>query len=142
LLLMLEDNSDRIRRFSAALKRLDPALPLKVWRDAWVMIRELETWLPEARLLSLDHDLDPAPAGASDPGTGLDFARHLGALPPRCPVIIHTSNSDRANWMAGLLELGGWSFHRVAPIGDDWIETDWSDEVGRLLKQSSSSHSR
>lgn len=135
MLLMLEDNAERLDRFTAVLRHVAPALPFQVWRDARLMIQELEAWLPQAKLISLDHDLDPLPGNANDPGTGLDLARFLGTMSPRCPVNIHTSNSDRAHWMAGLLELGGWEHRRVAPFDDDWIESDWRDQVRDILNQ-------
>jgi hypothetical protein len=135
MLLMLEDNADRVRRFTAALGRIDPAFPLRLWRDAWAMIREVEALLPAARLISLDHDLDPPEGDTGDPGTGWDVSQFLAALPPACPVIIHTSNGERGTWMCGEFELGGWDHHRVYPLGDDWIERDWRRLVRRLLKR-------
>jgi hypothetical protein len=135
MLLMLEDNAERVRRFTAALRHIDAALPLRIWRNAWTMIREIEACLSAARLISLDHDLDPEEGDADDPGTGWDLTKVLAALPPACPVIVHTSNGERAIWMCGELELGGWEHHRVAPIGDDWIEQDWRRTVRRLLKR-------
>jgi hypothetical protein len=38
--------------------------------------------------------------------------------------------------MEGALSLGGWTHHRVAPFGDDWIEQDWAPLVRRLLRES------
>jgi hypothetical protein len=134
VLLMLEDNAERIRRFMRALRRIDPAMPLQVWRDAWTMIREVGPLLPASRLISLDHDLEPDAANAADPGTGWDVTKHLASLPPVCPVIIHTSNAERAGWMKGEFELGGWHYHCVAPLGDDWIEQHWRRLVKRLLR--------
>jgi hypothetical protein len=136
MLLMLEDDSERIERFTSALRRIDPELSLHVWRDAWSMIAELESLLPKAMLISLDHDLEPLPGNQEDPGTGWDITKFMADLIPACPVIIHTSNVTRANWMAGQFDLGGWRYHRVSPIGDDWIETDWRQCVERLLKRS------
>jgi hypothetical protein len=135
MLLMLEDNADRIRRFNATLERIDPALTLRVWRNAWTMIREVEAFLPQARLISLDHDLDPEEGDSADPGCGWDLTKMLAALPPACPVIIHTSNGERASWMCGEFELGRWEYYRVAPLGDDWIEQHWRRTVQRLLKR-------
>src|SRR5438067_1145779 len=135
MLLMLEDNADRVQRFTAVLRRIDPALELRLWRSAWTMIREVEPLLPSACLLSLDHDLDPEEGDAEDPGTGWDLTKFLAALPPACPVILHTSNGTRADWMAGEFELGGWKSHRVAPLGEDWIERDWRRLVRRLLRR-------
>jgi hypothetical protein len=134
MLLMLEDDAERVGRFKATLKRIDPGLPLRVWRNAWTMIREVESCLPEARLISLDHDLDPEKGDPNDPGTGWDLVKFLAVLPATCPVIIHTSNRERSDWMCGELELGGWKYYRVAPIGDDWIEQHWRPIARRLLK--------
>jgi len=135
MLLMLEDNAERIERFTATLRLVDPALELRVWRNAWTMLREVEPLLPAAVLLCLDHDLDPDPGSTQDPGTGWDVAQRLASLPPACPVIIHTSNAERGTWMEGEFDLGGWKFHRIAPLGDNWIEQDWGRLVRRLLKR-------
>jgi hypothetical protein len=98
------------------------------------MLREVELLLPAAALLCLDHDLDPDAGSTEDPGTGWDVAQRLASLPPVCPVIIHTSNGERGSWMVGEFDLGGWKHHRIAPLGDDWIEQDWRRLVRRLLK--------
>ena len=140
MLLMLEDNAERIERFCAVLHAIDPALELRVWRDAWKMIREVGPLLPMARLVSLDHDLDPEEGSITDPGTGWDVTKVLAALPPYCPVIIHTSNGERGTWMMGEFHLGGWEYHRVAALGDDWIEAHWGPVVRRLLRRRRSSN--
>ena len=59
----------------------------------------------------------------------------LAALPPCCPVIIHTSNGERGTWMMGEFHLGGWEYHRVAALGDDWIEEHWRRVVRRILRR-------
>jgi hypothetical protein len=133
MLLMLEDDRDRIDRFTATLAAIDFSLPLVVWRSAGRMIREIEPFLPAARLISLDHDLEPV-EGEDDPGDGIDVARFLAARPPVCPVIIHSSNGSRSDWMIGEFELGGWKYKRVAPIGEDWIEAYWGAVVRIALK--------
>jgi hypothetical protein len=134
MLLMLEDNAERVRRFAEALRAADPTLSLLVWRDARAMIREAGPHLPAARLISLDHDLEAAP-GDPDPGDGLEVARFLVSQPVVRPVIIHSSNGERSTWMAGELELAGWPFWRVAPLGEDWVEVDWRRLVRRLLRR-------
>lgn len=134
MLLMLEDDRDRIDRFTATLGAVAPGMPLMVWRSAAKMIREIEPFLPAARLISLDHDLEPVEA-EDDPGDGIDVARYLAARPPVCPVIIHSSNGSRSDWMIGEFELGGWESKRVAPIGEDWIEAYWSAVVRRILRR-------
>jgi hypothetical protein len=133
---MLEDSEERVLRFTATLRRLDPSLRLVVWRGARRMLGELAELLPAARLISLDHDLEPDPADPADPGDGLDVAKWLAERPPACPVIVHTSNGVRGDAMAGELELAGWLFARVTPLGDDWIEVDWRASVRRLLGKS------
>jgi hypothetical protein len=140
MLLLLEDNLERVECFTAAFRRIDPRMELRLWRDAGRMIRELPTVLSAARIISLDHDLEPE--GSEDPGTGGDVALHLVALPPSCPVLIHSANSERAAWMMDLFESAGWECHRVPPLGDDWIEEDWRRLVRRLLKTPANSSSK
>lgn len=98
------------------------------------MIREVEEYLPAAGLISLDHDLEPL-AGAADPGDGLEVVKFLVSQPVVRPVIIHSSNGHRCDWMAGEFQLAGWRYWRIAPIGDDWVEVDWRRMVKRLLKR-------
>ena len=136
MLLMLEDCSERIARFSAVLHAIQPKFKLRVWRNAWLMIRDLEQSLPKARLISLNHDLEPESESAEDPGTGWDLIRVLAEHPPCCPVIVHSSNRERSTWMMGELELGKWPHYRVPPLGEDWIETIWRHTVLRLLRRS------
>src|SRR4051812_946470 len=111
MILFLEDNADRVQRFTTALHAIDPALPLMVWRSAPRMIEEVTPYLPAARLISLDHDLDPAEGDTADPGDGLEVVKFLVQRPQTCPVIIHTSNRQRSDWMAGEFELAGWKYH-------------------------------
>jgi hypothetical protein len=131
---MLEDDADRLARFAAVLRDLDPDVPLRVWRDAHAMIREAGPLLPAAALLSLDHDLEPE-AGGPDPGDGYMVAQWLVSQPVVRPVVIHTSNGERSEWMAGAFDLAGWRHWRVAPLGDDWVEADWRRVVRRLLRR-------
>lgn len=134
MILMLEDDPARVARFAAVLAALNPVVRLVVWRDAHRMIREVEALLPAAKLVSLDHDLEPEP-GHPDPGDGLDVARFLAAQPVVRPVIIHTSNGERGDRMAGTFELARWRTRRVAPLGDDWVEVDWRAIVRRVLRR-------
>jgi hypothetical protein len=138
VLLLLEDNADRLERFAAVLQALDPTLPLKVWRDAHAMIREAGLLLPSTAFLSLDHDLEPEP-GAADPGDGYLVAQWLVSQSVVRPVIVHSSNGERSSWMAGVFDLAGWRHWRVAPLGEDWIESDWRRVARRLLNKGSRS---
>src|SRR5262245_45502897 len=134
MLLMLEDSRERVERFTAVLRSLDPAMPLRVWRDAHLMMCEAGPLLPSAALISLDHDLESEP-GASDPGDGYMVAKWLTTQAVIRPVIVHSSNCERSSWMAGEFDLAGWKHWRVAPLGDDWVESDWRRVVRRLLKR-------
>jgi hypothetical protein len=134
VLLLLEDNAERIERFAAVLRGLDPERPLKVWRDAHALMREAGPLLSPAALLSLDHDLEAGP-DAPDPGDGYMVAQWLVSQPVVCPVIVHTSNGERATWMAGAFDLAGWRHYRVAPLGDDWIESEWRRMIRRLINK-------
>jgi ADP-ribosylglycohydrolase len=89
------------------------------------MIAECEVFFPTAVLISLDHDLNPPPGATTDPGTGLDVAKFLAACRPACPLIIHSTNADRAYSMHNELRFADWIAERVGPIGSDWIEILW-----------------
>ena len=132
MLLMLVDDAERLERFTAVLRAIDPDLPLRAWRDAHRMIREVGPLLQSTTMISLDHDLESEP-GAPDPGDGLEVVRFLVSQPVVCPVIVHSSNSERSRWMAGEFDLAGWSHWRVAPLGEDWIESDWRTVVRQIL---------
>jgi hypothetical protein len=133
MILILEDNCDRTRRFLAAAEAVAPGIPVRIWPNADDMIVDLIELLENAMLISLDHDLTPPPGDRRDPGTGYDVAKFLAELIPCCPMIIHTSNGDRANWMTGELTRAGWPITRVYPDGEDWIETRWAATVKGLL---------
>ncbi len=133
MILILEDESDRIRRFTRALRRVAPLIPLMIWRDAYRMSEEVGPHLASARLISLDHDLEPEPKESADPGDGMVVVKALVEHRQTCPVIIHSSNGTRSDWMAGEFELAGWSYRRVAPIGERWIEEYWRSVVRELL---------
>lgn len=133
MICILEDNEERVRQFRATAARVAPDMPVRIWRSAHAMIAELPECLPNVLLISLDHDLNRMPSDADDPRSGYDVAKLLEELTPCCPVIIHTSNSERGTWMEGALSLGGWRYDRVAPFGDDWIEKEWAPLARRLL---------
>ena len=133
MILMLEDNLDRIERFTKSVDLIDSSLRLIIWRNAKTMIKEVKNFLPVARLISLDHDLEPEIGEVDDPGDGYEVSKFLAVLRPICPVIIHSSNRTRSDWMIGEFDLGGWDTKRVAPIGDDWIESYWQVIAKDLL---------
>ncbi len=134
-ILLLEDNDERIAAFQQAVAALGADFELKVWRDAPSMIAECEPFFPTTVLISLDHDLNPMPGATVDPGTGVDVARFLGDVMPVCPVLIHSSNTDRVYSMHNELRFAGWMVDRVGPIGTNWIETSWLRTAKRLLHE-------
>jgi ADP-ribosylglycohydrolase len=132
-ILILEDNDERTAGFQRAVTGLGDGLALKIWRDAPTMIAECEEYFSTTALISLDHDLNPQPGVTTDPGTGLDVAKFLAECRPVCPLIIHSTNADRAHSMHNELRFADWIADRVGPIGTDWIETMWLRKVREFL---------
>src|SRR5437588_2970782 len=132
-ILILEDNDERIAAFERTITALGDDFESKVWRDAPTMCAECEAYFPIAALISLDHDLNPTLGSNLDPGTGLDVARFLADFMPVCPLVIHSSNTDRAYSMLNEFRFAGWMADRIGPIGSDWIETSWLRHVRELL---------
>ncbi len=120
------------------MARVAPAKDILVWPDAHAMIREVAVHLPACRAISLDHDLYTT-VGSPDPGDGLDIAKFLVSQPTVRPVIVHSTNAERARCMVGEFELANWPCTRVVPLGDSWIRDDWEPTVARLLNQASQS---
>lgn len=131
-ILLLEDDVERIHRFASTAALLAPPHEVRVWADAFTMMEEVREFVVTASLISLDHDLETLP-GSRDPGDGLLIARFLASQPIVRPVIVHSSNAERARMMMGEFELAGWPQERVLPIGVDWIERDWRRAVERLI---------
>lgn len=132
-LLLLEDNTERIAGFEAVLRELGESWQMHVWRDAPTMLAECEDCFHDAHLISLDHDLNFQPGVTQDPGTGLEVAKFLASYSPFCPVIIHSTNTDRAWSMHNELRFAGWTVDRVGPIGDDWIPKLWLPKARAML---------
>lgn len=103
VILMLEDNAERLESFHAAVTRL--RIGLIHWPNAYSVIAEMGRFFHATVLISLDHDLEPD--GEGDPGDGLDVAKRLALVAPICPVIVHTSNGASGEMMEGELELAG-----------------------------------
>jgi ADP-ribosylglycohydrolase len=134
-ILILEDNEDRIAGFERAISELGNDFELKLWRDAPSMIAECEQFFPSAALISLDHDLNPQPGATTDPGTGMDLAIFLADFLPVCPVLIHSSNTDRAYSMLNELRFAGWIADRVGPLATQWIGTAWLKRMRQMMSE-------
>jgi ADP-ribosylglycohydrolase len=136
-ILILEDNDERIAGFQNAASLLGGEYELRVWRDAPSMCEECEAFFPQTALICLDHDLNPTPGATRDPGTGLDVAKFLGHFLPVCPVLIHSSNTNRVYSMQNELRFAGWIVDRVGPLGANWIETSWKTQAVKMLAEHS-----
>jgi hypothetical protein len=133
IVIILEDNDERIRAFESAVASLGSDFTLRMWRDAPGMIAECGDCIGDACLISLDHDLVPLPGSFSDPGTGLEVAEFLSRLQPSCPVILHTSNHERRWSMHNEFRLAGWRVEIVPPFGNDWIRSSWLSKAKALI---------
>lgn len=131
IILILEEYPATVERFEAALG------------DAWQVIHRpnvaemigvTKNSLASADILSLDHDLDDPAHPDVDPGDRLEFVRWLVDQKPARPVIIHSSNTNRARIMIGDLDLAKWTAQFAMPISDDWAENDWRTMVNRLVQ--------
>jgi ADP-ribosylglycohydrolase len=139
-ILLLEDNEERIANFRNAVSHLGDGYELTVWRDAHSMRAECESLFPTAALFSLDHDLLPPAGTMGDPGTGLDIAKFLGDFLPVCPVLLHSSNTDRVYLMFNELRFAGWTVEildRAGLPGNNWVHGSWLQSVRRLLVEHS-----
>src|SRR5215470_16961129 len=134
-ILILEDNEERIADFTRGVGQLGNGYELKVWQDAHSMRAECEAFFNSAALISLDHDLNAAPGATGDPGTGLDVAYFLGDFLPVCPVLLHSSNTDRVYSMHNELRFAGWTVDRVGPLFPRWIMTSWLPRVHEMLSK-------
>lgn len=136
-ILLLEDNEERIAAFEQAVGKLGGEYKVMVWRDASSMIAGCAAHFTNAALISLDHDLNPRPGCDEDPGTGLEVAQWLADHLPACPVLIHSSNVDRAYSMQNELRFAQWMVDRSGPLGGDtrWIESLWLPRVRQLLAE-------
>jgi hypothetical protein len=76
-------------------------------------------------LICLDHDLFVDSPDDPDPGDGRDVSNFLITQEAQCPVLIHSTNAHAADSMLFSMRDAGWTVDRIAPIGDDWIESYW-----------------
>ena len=133
-IVILEDNEERIAHFTEAVQQLGDGYEVKFWRDAHSMCKECEAFFPTTALVSLDHDLNSAPGGSGDPGCGLDAAKFLADFLPVCPVLLHSSNTDRVYSMLNEFRFAGWTVDRVGPLGTGWIATSWLPKAREMLQ--------
>lgn len=133
MLLMLEDDRDRIDRFSRVAAERQWHLAIARTAPAFVQLFQSLTESP--KLIALDHDLFVDNPRDPDPGDGRDVANYLASQRPIAPILIHSSNTVAAESMLLTLSDAGWVVDRIAPIGDDWIESYWSPTVLGMIKE-------
>jgi len=125
LLLMLEDESNRLERFTKLLDTLGETVEFRHWRTASGFIAGFDNADRVPSLICLDHDLFTDHRDDPDPGDGRDVALHMSNTAPQCHVIIHSSNGHAADSMLFTLEDANWDVEKIGPIGRDWIEAYW-----------------
>ena len=96
-LVMLEDNLDRIRRFSAIVATHHPDAQLDVYRTAPAFIAAYSALISTPCLLCLDHDLFVDSPDDPDPGDGRDVSTFLTTQRAICPALIHSTNAHAAD---------------------------------------------
>lgn len=132
---ILEDDPARVAAFRTCLAEVLPAYGVVTFDRSDAMIGWLDVHLPEAALISLDHDLPVPSPGDDDPGCGRDVADHLAGRPAVCPVVVHSSNNTCAAGMMRVLREAGWAPVRVYPSADAaaWVAANWAPVLRRWL---------
>ncbi|MEL7500740.1 MAG: cyclic-phosphate processing receiver domain-containing protein [Planctomycetota bacterium] len=125
LILMLEDESERLTRFDFMLAKLGASVEWRHWRTAPEFVAGFQAAGRTPSLICLDHDLFTDHPDDPDPGDGRDVAQFMAAQKPCCHVIIHSSNAHAADSMYFTLADANWDVERIAPLGHDWIESYW-----------------
>lgn len=133
LLLMLEDDHDRIRRFREVVARYHSSADLKIARTALDFKTEYLSLRRMPDLICLDHDLFTDSPDDPDPGDGRDVCEFLVTQSAVCPTLIHSANAHAADSMMFSMRDAGWTADRIAPIGDDWIETYWYPVASEMI---------
>ena len=135
-MVILDDTAARVTAMRAVLRIVLPRVEVAAFDNAPDLIDWLPVGLGDAVLISLDHDLGPpreradGGGGRFDPGIGRDAVDVLAMYAPRCPVIVHSSNSLAVPGMLRVLRESGWRCSAVMPSDDlRWIETMWQEEI-------------
>jgi len=133
---ILEDDERRTVAMREELHQLFPEVESVFFDNAPDMVAWLRDNLRAVCLLCLDHDLGPdreRDGRTFDPGVGRDVVDFLVTQEPRCPVLIHSSNTEAAYGMRFALDDAGWLAERMAPFDDlAWIKAEWSGRVAAL----------
>ena len=137
LIAILEDNVDRTAAMIAALTGRLSQFEHVITNDPGELIHILKTRMDDIVLVSLDHDLHERP-DQSTTLTGMMVVDFLVTLPPRVPVVLHTSNVRDGETMKSRLREQGWSVTWVTPFLDtEWIGADWLPVVRKAIQRAS-----
>lgn len=136
-IVILEDSPERQAAMRNRLMDRFPQYPVFCFHEPERIIAQFQETLIQPLLISLDHDLDliPGPDGSwHDPGTGMTVVDWLVTQPPRCPVIIHSTNLPAAKTMKRRLQHAGWDARRITPYDDlAWIDAEWFTAARQAL---------
>jgi hypothetical protein len=136
-IVVLEDDEDRTLAMRQVLEDRFSEFDCTFFDNAPDMIDWLRDYLVSTSLLCLDHDLGPnrqRNGRIFDPGVGRDVVNYLRTCKPKCPVIIHSTNTPAALGMKAALQRAGWQCLRVIPFDDlNWVNTIWRAKVTRYL---------
>lgn len=132
---MLEDDLERIARFRAVLDRHHPTATLDVFRTAPDFIIGYSRLDRVPDLICLDHDLFTDSPEDPEPGDGRDVAAFLVTQVPNAPALIHSTNASAADSMMYSMLGHNWNVDRIAPIGDDWIESYWFPTAQKMVAE-------
>ena len=135
LLFMLEDDHDRIRRFTSIIATHHPEAEIQNSRTAPEFIAAYKRLSTDPDLICLDHDLFTDSPDDPDPGDGRDVSRFLTTQTPICPALIHSTNSVAADSMLYSMRDAGWTIKRMSPIVEDWIEEYWYPVAIEVIAQ-------
>ena len=133
---MLEDDLDRISRFRAVLALHYCEATLDVYRTAPDFIAAYSALDRNPDLVCLDHDLFADSPDDPDPGDGRDVAAFLVTRQPVAPALIHSTNAVAADSMLYSMRDAGWNVDRIAPLGEDWIESYWFPTAREMVAAS------
>ncbi len=134
MLLILDDSIERLTAFKQISPKLAGNIEIKTWLNAPSMLAEVDDYLSQAVLISLDHDLYKQVDSEPDPGSGRDVADYLATCTPVCPVIIHTTNIDAAWGMYNVLSFAGWQVEVLSHTGlAEWYEKSWLATAKKCL---------
>lgn len=137
VLVMLEDELERLERFNHVIDGFELPVDFRHWRTADGFISGYRELKFAPSLICLDHDLFTERPDDPDPGDGKQVAKFLSQCDPVCHAIIHSSNQPAADAMYFLMLESGWDVERIAPLGSDWIESYWWPEARGWLKNRS-----